>query len=125
MIQPGIHTLLTRSLSRIKGKKVALLSHQPSINNDGVTTAELLHLHPDIHLHCLLGPEHSYFGEGRAGQKLKTFKHPDYKVPVYSLYGDTRAPTKKMLQDVDILIIDLCDLGIRTYTYVSTLVIQR
>ena len=53
--------------------------------------------------------------------ETEDFFHPHYQLPVYSLYGETRAPTEKMLEGIETLIIDLQDVGTRVYTYIQTL----
>jgi uncharacterized protein YbbC (DUF1343 family) len=68
-----------------------------------------------------MGPEHGYFGRASAGKTCRTARHPDWKIPIYSLYGKNRQPQKKVLKNLDAVIFDLQDLGTRAYTYVSTL----
>ncbi len=87
----------------------------------GTTTAQLLHETPGITLGCLMGPEHGYFGIAAAGESCRSQRHPDWRIPIYSLYGDTRKPRLEWLRKLDLLVVDLQDLGYRPYTYVSTL----
>jgi uncharacterized protein YbbC (DUF1343 family) len=68
-----------------------------------------------------MGPEHGYDGSAGAGVSCRSRRHPDWGIPVHSLYGATRKPTPAMLKGVDVLVIDLQDTATRCYTYVSTL----
>jgi len=77
--------------------------------------------HPTVQLVALYGPEHGVRGDVHAGDKVSDFKDPNTGVPVYSLYGATRKPTKEMLEGVDLLVYDIQDIGCRSYTYISTL----
>jgi len=74
-----------------------------------------------VNLVALFGPEHGIYGDEYAGDKVPDRKDPRTGLPVYSLYGETRKPTEKMLADIDVLVIDLQDLGARSYTYISTM----
>ncbi|MEI6218323.1 MAG: exo-beta-N-acetylmuramidase NamZ domain-containing protein, partial [bacterium] len=77
--------------------------------------------HNGSRLVCLLSPEHGYFGAAPPGASLLTQRHPTLSIPVFSLYGQTKEPTAKMLRNVDTIVFDLQDIGARPYTYVSTL----
>ena len=118
---PGIQTLLTHHASWLHDKRVALLSHQPAVATDGTPSAELLRSHLGSRLVALLGPEHGYHGAALAGEHVHTSRHPHWDIPVHSLYGAHRKPTPEMLAGVDTLVCDLCDLGVRCYTYLATL----
>jgi len=120
--QPGIETLLHGKHARaLKGRRVGLVSHLAAVDRSGATTAQRLHDAPGITLACLMGPEHGFFGIAAAGVSCRSQRHPDWQIPIYSLYGDTRKPRPEWLRKLDMLVIDLQDLGCRPYTYVSTL----
>lgn len=121
VFSPGIVHLVGRNKEWIAGQRVGLLSHQPAIDRLGRTSAELLWQNPDVELRALLGPEHGYFGLQGAGERTGKQRHPDWGIPIYSLYGRHRKPTESMLKGLDVLVVDLQDLGARPYTYVSTL----
>jgi uncharacterized protein YbbC (DUF1343 family) len=76
---------------------------------------------PDVNLVALYGPEHGVRGNYSAGEYVEFYIDESTKLPVYSLYGKTRKPTKDMLKDVDVLIFDIQDIGSRSYTYISTM----
>jgi uncharacterized protein YbbC (DUF1343 family) len=105
----------------IKGKKVGLITNQSGVNSQGISTITQLWEEPDVKLTALYGPEHGIDGKALAGAYVESYMHPEYLIPVYSLYGKTRTPTKAMLSNVDVLIFDIQDVGARWYTYISTL----
>lgn len=119
--QTGIDVLLSRHRSWLKGKRVALLSHQAALDGTGATSAQRLHAELGKGLVALFGPEHGFLGQAGAGVATHTRHHPDWKIPVYSLYGACRKPTPAMLRNVDVVVCDLQDLGARCYTYLATL----
>lgn len=102
-------------------QRVALLSHQAALLSTGETAAQAIYRHFGNHFIALFGPEHGYFGRAAAGEKTATERHPIWNIPVYSLYGEERKPTPEMLNNIDTLIIDLQDIGVRCYTYLATL----
>ena len=117
----GIDTLLSRHGSWLSGKRIGLVSHRAATDLRGTLTAQRLHDDPRIHLTCLMGPEHGFFGLAGAGELCASTLHPDWHIPVFSLYGATRKPTPAMLKHFDAIVFDIQDLGTRCYTYVSTL----
>jgi len=68
-----------------------------------------------------MGPEHGFFGQAKAGELCNNAKHPQWKIPIFSLYGTTRKPTPAMMKNIDTIVFDIQDIGARPYTYVSTL----
>ena len=119
--RPGIETLITSHSRWIDDKKIGLLSHAAAVDSEGTSSVELLASRQKTNLRSLFGPEHGFFGSAGAGQPVRTLKHPQWQIPVYSLYAKKRKPTRAMFRDIDIIIIDLQDLGVRPYTYVATL----
>jgi len=117
--EPGIETLLRRR--DLKGKRIGLISHLAAVDRCGATSAQRLHDEPGFLLSCLMGPEHGFFGTAGAGEHCRSQRHPDWRIPVHSLYGETRKPLPAWLRGLDALVFDLQDLGCRSYTYVSTL----
>lgn len=93
-----------------------MLRHCPS---DGSTTAELLHA--NVNLVALYGPEHGFMVAALAGEKTDPFEHPQWHIPVHSLYGSSRRPSAVMLAVVDCMVCDLQDLGALCHTYLATL----
>ena len=117
----GIDSLRKQGFGLLRGKRVGLLSHQAALTASGATSAQLLRNAIGKRLVALYGPEHGFFGQAGAGEKTHTREHPDWHIPVYSLYGERRKPSPEMLEGVDIVVCDLQDLGVRCYTYLATL----
>ncbi len=104
----------------LPGRKVSLLSHYAAVNSLCVPTVETLHRMGV--LHSVMGPQHGYWGETQDNMIEWTgYTHRRYGIPVHSLYGATRQPTDGMLKGADSVVIDLCDVGSRYYTYVYTM----
>lgn len=103
------------------GERVGLLSHQAALAADGRTVAQVLREVLGKRLCALFGPEHGFFGQAGPGVKTSFRRHPDWKIPVYSLYGSVRRPTPAMLKKIDTLLVDFSDLAVRCYTYFGTL----
>lgn len=117
----GLDNLLDRQRDWLVGRRVALLSHTAAVDRDGCTAAQRLWDARGIRLVALMGPEHGFAGSAGAGVSCRSCRHPDWGIPIHSLYGTTRKPTPRMLKDVDVLVVDLQDIATRCYTYVSTL----
>lgn len=84
------------------------------------TTKRLMKVFPD-RLKALYSAEHGFFGLAGAGEATANAWHPFWDRPIHSLYGETRRPTGMMLQGIKRMVIDLCDIGVRCYTYLATL----
>ena len=116
-IRPGIESIPPEWLA---GRRVGLVAHPASLASDGRHSAAVLR-EAGVHLVALFGPEHGFFGRGGAGEKVADAAHADWKIPIFSLYGETRAPTPAMLDLVDVFVFDIQTIACRAYTYVSTL----
>jgi uncharacterized protein YbbC (DUF1343 family) len=115
----GIDTLEQSGFSALAGKRVGLLTHPAGVNRNGVSTIDVLRRAPNVNLVALFGPEHGIYGDEQANVPVDNKIDPRTKLPVYSLYGKYRKPTAEMLSGLDALVIDLQDVGVRSYTYVS------
>ncbi|MFO7534211.1 MAG: DUF1343 domain-containing protein [Kiritimatiellia bacterium] len=115
---PGIDVLLAQGA--LAGRRAGLVSHIAALAANGASCAEALQA-SKVQLAALFAPEHGYFGAAGAGDPVHSRPHPVWRIPVHSLYGRRLAPTPAQLRGLDVLIIDLQDLGARCYTYVSTL----
>src|SRR5690625_4240268 len=91
------------------------------VNQKLIPTIDLFHEHPHSNLTTLYGPEHGIRGDAKEGEKVESETDPHTNLPVYSLYGETRKPTKEMLGNVDVLVLDLQDIGSRYYTFIYTM----
>lgn len=117
----GNEVLMQEQHHLIDGKKVGLVTNQSGVNSRGESTINVLARDKDVSLTALFGPEHGIDGKAAAGAYVKSYTHPQLGIPVYSLYGETRMPTKDMFNNIDVLLFDIQDLGARSYTYMSTL----
>ncbi len=120
-VKLGNEMLLGSYRYLIEGKKVGLITNQTGVDSTGKSLIDILAVDDSVNLVALYGPEHGIDGVVRAGGYVASYVHPTLDIPVYSLYGQTRMPTAEMLQDVDVLLFDIQDIGSRTYTYMSTL----
>jgi uncharacterized protein YbbC (DUF1343 family) len=120
-VVPGVEVLLTDSLHLIQGKRVGLLTNHSGRDRKGTSTIDLLFRAPGVRLTALYGPEHGIRGVARAGEKISSSVDSATGVKVYSLYGDVQVPTSAMLDDIDVLVYDIQDVGARVYTYPWTL----
>lgn len=117
----GIDLLAQRRFQSLAGKNIGLLTHPAGVNRDGVSTISVLRSSPRLKLVALFGPEHGLYGDEKADQPVAHRIDRRTGLPVYSLYGKYRKPTSRMLSGLDTLVIDLQDLGVRSYTYVSAM----
>ena len=105
----------------IKGN-IGYLCHSASIDSNFNTGVVLLQKLFGSRLIKLFGPQHGFVTDVQDNMVETThYTHPYFKIPVYSLYSETRTPTDEMLQGIDTMIVDLQDVGTRVYTYISTL----
>ena len=118
-VQTGIDVLASRGFDSLRGRRVGLVTHRAAIDALGRTTLDVLASAPDVRLTAIMTPEHGFEASGE-GKIADTFDSTR-SLPIYSLYGATHEPTAQMLSDVDVLVVDLVDVGTRYYTYMSTL----
>jgi uncharacterized protein YbbC (DUF1343 family) len=117
-VRPGIEVLLADSIHLVQGKRLGLLSNHTGIDRQGRRDADVL-LANGQRLTVLFSPEHGFRGtEDREG--LPDAVDSASGLPIYSLYGGSRAAARAALDSVDVLLIDLQDIGARYYTYIGT-----
>lgn len=119
----GCEIFIEKKLYKKLGKKrVGLLAHPASVNSSLDHTADLLSKHLKSNFTCAFGPQHGMRGDKQDNMiESDDYKDPQLGIPVYSLYGKNRRPTKESLDQLDVLLVDLQDIGTRLYTYVTTL----
>lgn len=105
----------------LKGKRVGLITNPTGINAKRTSIVDLFDQSDDFELTALYGPEHGVRGDAQAGSTVSSYIDDVTGLPVYSLYGATKKPTAEMLQDVDVLVFDIQDVGTRYYTYIYTM----
>jgi len=117
-ILPGAYDM-NRYLPLLQNKRVALVGNQTSEIN-GTHLVDTL-LQRGIHIVKVFAPEHGFRGQASAGEKVVDSKDQKTGLPIISLYGKHKKPTTEDLQNVDIIVFDIQDVGARFYTYLSTL----
>ncbi|MGN7357238.1 exo-beta-N-acetylmuramidase NamZ family protein [Paenibacillus sp. SAF-054] len=119
MILNGIDTIM-EAAHVLKGKKLGLITSPTGLNRDFVSTIQILH--DNFHLAALFSPEHGVRGDQAAGAMVETYKDPITGVPVYSLYRkDSKRLSQEMLDEVDVVVYDIQDVGTRYYTFIYTM----
>jgi uncharacterized protein YbbC (DUF1343 family) len=121
-VMTGLDRLVSDHFAPLKGKHVGLITNQTGRTRDGQFGADLFAKSNAITLVALFAPEHGMMGTRQAGVNSDTQERFD-GVPVYSLYGSTRKPTKKMLKGINALVFDIQDVGVRPYTFLSTMLL--
>ncbi len=106
-------------LPLLKGKNVAVFANQTSMVGDRHLVDVLQK--SGVTIKVIFGPEHGFRGTADAGEKVESTIDPATGVPVVSLYGKKRIPSKEDLKDVEMMIFDIQDVGVRFYTYISSL----
>ncbi|MBM4160926.1 MAG: DUF1343 domain-containing protein [Ignavibacteria bacterium] len=120
-VKPGIDVLRSRNFDVLQGKRVGLITNPTGITSDLQATVDVLHNATGVELVALFGPEHGIRGDTEGGKYVENYTDSKTGLPVYSLYGRNRKPTKEMLRGIDVLVYDIQDIGARSYTYISTL----
>ena len=117
----GVDVLERDGFEQLQGKRVGLVTNPSGVNRQVRSTIDLLHEAPQVNLVALFGPEHGVRGDAYAGDHVASGKDARTGLPVYSLYGSTREPTAAMLKGIDVMVYDIQDVGVRCYTFISTL----
>jgi uncharacterized protein YbbC (DUF1343 family) len=126
-IQTGIEKLLADPPPILHGKRLGLLANPASVacqrgDRRFLPTRVLIANHYPDQLKVLFSPQHGFFADKQANMvSSEDMIDPVLNIPVFSLYGKTRMPTEAMLEPVDILIVDLQDVGTRVYTFIYTM----
>ena len=113
----------------LDGKRVGVVCNPASVDGELRHIADRLAAHPSARLAAIFGPQHGFRSDVQDNMietPHGTIDAPHgrnavRRVPVYSLYSDTREPTAEMLRDLDVLVVDLQDVGVRIYTYIYTM----
>ena len=120
-VRPGIEALRDSGFEGLQGRRVGLVTNPSGVDCDLRSTIDILAEAPGVNLVALYAPEHGVRGDIYAGGKVESGRDDHTGLPVHSLYGSTRQPTKEMLKGVDIMVYDIQDVGTRSYTFISTL----
>jgi uncharacterized protein YbbC (DUF1343 family) len=117
-VRPGIEVLITDSLHLVEGRRVGVITNQTGVDRQGVGDVDLL-VDAGVDLVAIFSPEHGFRGELNQ-EDIGHSTDSATGLPIYSLYGARRDPTPEMLEALDVLLIDMQDIGARPYTYIST-----
>ncbi len=119
-IVPGIEVLLSQQKGLLAGKRCGLITNTSAVTRQGVLSMDALFADKDVNLVALFAPEHGLRQEYQTS-RVRDTRDPQKKIPVHSLYGKTLKPSSEQLQNIDVLIFDIQDVGMRFYTYIWTL----
>ncbi len=109
---------------KLRGARVGALLHPASVSSNLEHASQVLERYSDdrFRLVAFFGPQHGFLGQTQDNMmEWKSYEHPRLRIPVYSLYAEHREPTAEMLQDLDVLLVDLQDIGARYYTFIWTM----
>jgi uncharacterized protein YbbC (DUF1343 family) len=115
----GIDVLKAENFKLLQGRQVGLVTNHTGRTTSGEVTIDLLAKAPGVKLVALFSPEHGIRGE--VDEAVTSTRDEKTGLPIYSLYGDTTRPTAQMLEGIDTLVFDIMDVGVRFYTYESTM----
>lgn len=116
----GIDVLEASGFKAIAGKKIGLLTHPAGVNRRGESTIDVIRTRArQTKLVSLFAPEHGFDGQILAAVNFGDTRHQPTGLPIFSLHGKTRKPTPAMLKGLDAVVIDLQDIGSRSYTFTS------
>ena len=121
VVKTGIEVLRDRGFEELKGRRVGLVTNPSGVDAHLRSTIDILFNAPEVELVALFGPEHGVRGDVYAGGHVTDAVDAATGLPVYSLYGPTRKPAPEMLEGIDVMVYDIQDVGVRSYTYISTL----
>ncbi|MFQ5521649.1 MAG: exo-beta-N-acetylmuramidase NamZ domain-containing protein, partial [Candidatus Methylomirabilia bacterium] len=120
-VLPGLEVLLSERVSLLRGKRIGLLAHPASVDSQLQHARDLLGSLRGVKLASLFAPEHGLWGQAQDHAEIRTGKDSRTSLTVQSLYGRRRTPTRASLAGLDVLVVDLQDVGARYYTFVWTM----
>jgi len=123
-VRPGAEILMARYLDLIRGKRIGLITNHSAILPDRRHILEVLRSTPGVSIAALFSPEHGLAGTEPDGLKVGNSRDDPSGLRIYSLFGETTKPTPEMLKGIDLLVFDIQDIGVRYYTYSSTLILS-
>jgi len=121
-VTTGLENLIEHPPDYLRGKRLGLLSNPASIHSHFRHAKDLIHTFFPGRLTALFSPQHGFYAEKQDNMvESRHFIESSLNIPVFSLYNDTRIPTKEMFDEIDILLIDIQDVGTRVYTFIYTI----
>ncbi|MFT5231995.1 MAG: hypothetical protein ACI9UK_000325 [Candidatus Krumholzibacteriia bacterium] len=123
IVKIGLEVLENNGFKGIIDARVGLLVHPASVDSEWRPTRHLL-AKAGVNVCALFGPQHGILGQTQDNMiEWEGYRDPDTGIPVYSLYGEHRKPAPHMLENIDVLVIDLQDIGARYYTFIWTMLL--
>lgn len=107
--------------SLFSGRRIGIIANHTAYDRQGRFIVDVFKDIDEAQVVALFSPEHGLYGAEEAGETIDDRRDPKYGLPVHSLYGRTRKPTPEMLEGIDVLVFDIQDVGVRFYTYISTM----
>lgn len=120
-VKLGVDRFFEQDMKGLKNSKIGLLTNQTGANSNFLSTIKLFNDHPEVRLTALYAPEHGLLANGKEGERFSHSVHRSTKLPIYSLYGETKKPSDQMMEDVDVIVFDIQDIGARYYTYIYSM----
>jgi len=120
-VRPGIDVLLDDSVAVVRNRRIGFVTNVNAVDRNGKSAIVRLR-DAGVQVVALFGPEHGLAGTAAPGETVASTIDSATRIPIYSLYGQTKAPTVEMLANVDMLLVDLPDVGARYYTWLATTV---
>src|SRR3972149_8583528 len=109
-VKTGLELFFEKHFKKFKSQRVGLIVNQASVIRNYTHAVELFSSGNAVKLAAIFGPQHGIYGNTQDNMiTWHGFIHPKLKIPIYSLYGETRVPTKKMLSNLDTVFFDLQD----------------
>src|SRR5919106_4263866 len=121
MVKTGLDVLLSHKRALPSGKRIALLANPSSVDSSYQFIVDRFLSEKGWEVKALWGPEHGLRGEMQDQELCDAFQDPKTGLPVYSLYGQNLKPTPEMMQEIDLVVFDMQDVGARYYTFIYTL----
>ncbi len=118
-VKTGLDRVVENDFQDFRGKKLGIICNHSSVSKAGEHIIDLFHEKCDVK--AIFAPEHGVRGDEAAGVKIDDQRDKNTGIKIYSLYGKIKKPTPEMLKNIDILVYDIQDIGLRFYTYISTL----
>ena len=122
VVIPGIENLRLNPPEELKSQRLGLLANPASVGLDFTHSVEIINNTFPGRLTALFSPQHGFYAEKQDNMIESSHGvHAELNIPIYSLYSHTRIPTEEMFQDIDILLVDIQDVGTRVYTFIYTI----
>lgn len=120
-LQTGLDRLVADEFSEFNGKAVGIICNHTARDKSGNHIVDLFHKNENVKVKAVFAPEHGFRGKESAGSSIDDQVDSKTGIKIYSLYGKIRKPTDEMLNGIDALVYDIQDVGVRFYTYISTM----